>query len=556
MTVDSENQSNLRDAVYDLALNPDSLDDFTKAWEQFLTSHELGQGDEIKLQESFEKHFSRSFHLLEKIGRSAKTDHSSLQQFVDDRSSPSIALDNKGRILAINAEALTLFGADQATASLIEVVHKDSRASLSTGLEKLSNTGTAEPILVLLRSRMPALMLMQPMAGTNLIIADISGSNWDERVTITLRAMYGLTTRECEVAALLYRGLTIKQVADQQHRSLETVRKHTKSLLTKTETRSQPRLMRLLTSLNFAHAGDHTPIWMNSQCANHTIKLADGRKLAYYDAGKKNGKPIVVLHGIMHDPELPPSIHQMLLDKGYRIIGMSRAWYGESSPPLNSNDVLQTAACDLEYLLDQLDINKVTVLGCMAGTIHAYVFAARCGDRVRRIINLSGMVPIVGDDQIDAMPFGVRAIARTARYFPKLFPTLIRTGVALIDGGNIRKLLNTGYRSSPVDFAATQDPEIFKRISTGYRFAVHHGYSAYSHEGIAIMQDRSEDVEKLHCRVDYINGTHDGLTAIEAVRAFCEKYPKIHLHEIAHGGHLLIYTCPSEVAETLSALLD
>ena len=556
MTDNSDNSEVLLDAVYDLALDPNSLEKFTQAWEQFLQSHNLAEENEQELQASLEKHFDRAFRLLEKIGRTRKTDNKSLQEFVEHRSSPSIALNHEGKVLAINAEAMTLFGADAETPNVRDIVHIDSSASLGQGLEQLASVGAPRPILVLLRNRLPALMLLQHMEGTDIIIADVSGSSWDQRVTVTLRAMYGLTARECEVASWLYQGLTIKQVAAQQNRSLETVRKHTKALLTKTETHSQPKLMRLLTSLNFAHAGDHVPVWMNTQCANHTIKLRDGRKLAYYDAGKKTGKTMVVLHGIMHDPELPPNIHKLLIDKGYRIIGMSRAWFGESSPPINPSNILEDAASDLNQLLDSLDINKVSLLACMAGSIHAYVFTALYPKRVQRIINLAGMVPIEGDAQIDSMPRGFRAVAHTARYFPKLFPTLIRTGVALIDGGNIRKLFNTGYRNSPVDFAATQDPKIFKRLSTGYRFAVYHGYSAYTYEGIAIMQDRSKYLDKVKCPINYINGSKDGLTSMQSVKQFCQKHSNAKVSEIEEGAHLLIYTHSKLVEKELELLIS
>lgn len=246
----------------------------------------------------------------------------------------------------------------------------------------------------------------------------------------------------------------------------------------------------------------------------------------------------------------------MLLKEGYRIIGMSRAWFGESSPPTNPGQILQAAADDLKQLLNALDVRKALLLPCMAGTIHAYVFAAQNPSVVSGIINLAGMVPIVSDEQIDSMPRSLRAVARTARYFPKLFPTVIRTGVALIDSGDIRKIFSTGYRSSPVDFAATQDPEIFQRISTGYRFAVHNGYSAYTFEGIAIMQDQSKYVDKVSCPIHYIHGTHDGLTSIESVHKFCARYSNTSLTEISEGGHLLIYTQSQQVEQGLKDALD
>lgn len=78
MPGDSTESDDVLEAVYDLALNPNSLDTFTEIWEQFLASHDLSEVSQKELQATLETHFTRAFQLLEKIGRVGKTDSHSL----------------------------------------------------------------------------------------------------------------------------------------------------------------------------------------------------------------------------------------------------------------------------------------------------------------------------------------------------------------------------------------------------------------------------------------------------------------------------------------------
>jgi DNA-binding NarL/FixJ family response regulator len=65
----------------------------------------------------------------------------------------------------------------------------------------------------------------------------------------TLRALYALTPTEVRVADLLLQGLEIRGIANRLGLTLETVRFHTKRVLSKTSTRRQSELVRLMLSL-------------------------------------------------------------------------------------------------------------------------------------------------------------------------------------------------------------------------------------------------------------------------------------------------------------------
>lgn len=65
-----------------------------------------------------------------------------------------------------------------------------------------------------------------------------------------LRQAYGLTRTEVQVANLLINGCDLAGIASERHTTLETTRWQIKSLMHKTNTNSQPELVRLLMLLS------------------------------------------------------------------------------------------------------------------------------------------------------------------------------------------------------------------------------------------------------------------------------------------------------------------
>ena len=64
--------------------------------------------------------------------------------------------------------------------------------------------------------------------------------------TVLLRGLYGLSPAEAEFAALLSKGKEIKEITDELHISRNTAKTHLSHMFTKTGTRRQMELLRLL----------------------------------------------------------------------------------------------------------------------------------------------------------------------------------------------------------------------------------------------------------------------------------------------------------------------
>lgn len=538
----------LVDAVYDLALDPGGFGQFIEVWEQYIQDQGLLDQQSPQLALALAQHFERAFEVMLRADESSKNAKALLPQ----RTVASMSVTVNGEITSYNDLAKPMV---QSHSSLTEVFCCESIQSVMAALADVIQSNKSKPLLVQLESGVPCLLLIHLSRPSSEIIIDASRMSWSATHKDQLTALYGLTPRECEVAGLLFQGLSIKEIASQQHRSPETVRKQSKALLSKTGTHSQAQLMRLLASINLSSTFPNKSNWQHSYLDNKSFKLTDGRTLAYYDAGSAVIGTVVVLHGILHDPELPKIVHETLVKSGYRVIGVARAWFGDSSPPPDKQQLLSTAAKDLEQLLDALEVHKTALIGIMAGSLHAYKFCSLYPQRVSRIINLSGVVPITNDTQLQHLPRGIRAIARSARYFPKTLPALVFAGVSLLNRGNIKRLFEIGYRNSPTDLLAATEPILMRRLLKGYRFAAQHGYAAYTYEGIEIMRNMSSELERVTCPVHYINGELDGLTSIDSVVSFCNSRPNTNYIAVPGVGNLLLYTCPQTVSNGLTEIL-
>ena len=115
---------------------------------------------------------------------------------------------------------------------------------------------------------------------------------------------------------------------------------------------------------------------------DRTIRLQDGRQMAYSEWGDLDGEPVVLLHGAPGSRLFCPD-EQATEAAGVRLVTIDRPGYGRSDP--RPGRALLDWPDDYLELADQVALPACPVVGWSAGGRYALALGFRAPDRVRTI---------------------------------------------------------------------------------------------------------------------------------------------------------------------------
>jgi non-heme chloroperoxidase len=121
------------------------------------------------------------------------------------------------------------------------------------------------------------------------------------------------------------------------------------------------------------------------------MTTADNRRLAYLDRGR--GAPVVFIHGWSLGSAIWSLQTDWLAERGLRVVAYDRRGHAGSDKPADGYD-FDTLAADLAAVLDQLDLNDVTLVGHSMGAGEVARYLARHGHkRIARTLLVAPTTP-------------------------------------------------------------------------------------------------------------------------------------------------------------------
>jgi len=188
------------------------------------------------------------------------------EAMVDASATPTFLLTRQGRVLHHNAAAQSLLLAADALAlrdgclvpRVAAAVEPLRRLFLNATFPAanhspfaLPRTSAARPLQLLVSPLTPAL---RDRSGADLVLLATDPEKPVNLPDDALRALFGFSPAQVEVAIGLLMGYTLQEIATLRHVSIGTVRQQVKAILAKTGTTRQADLIRLLMSLPQAAA--------------------------------------------------------------------------------------------------------------------------------------------------------------------------------------------------------------------------------------------------------------------------------------------------------------
>ena len=355
-----------------------------------------------------------------------------------------IIVNANAEIIECNSQALSLLESGEllyVDKRRIESVNESTSRNLRSAIEKMAHSAPSS------KSDL-ALMLSHGSDESNNImvyLSPIKGSDMSDSSHVAMfvsrpksqpfilpssfSALYSLTNKESEIAALLVRGYSIKEIVNKRKTSEHTVRSQVKAILSKTGLNRQSELIRLVLVGPGENVRDsmrllgHRSTLSDNDSNTRTIKLPDGRILAFQEYGRVDGVPVIFLHSVRGCRiEIENLAAQAALEKGIRLIAPDRPGFGLSDPK-HLDSVLDYVQ-DIETLADTLQLDKFSIAGYVMGGLFAKAVAYAIPERIERLLLISCGVTAHSAEDFDGMIPLYKMSHKLARKFPQVLRML------------------------------------------------------------------------------------------------------------------------------------
>jgi pimeloyl-ACP methyl ester carboxylesterase/DNA-binding CsgD family transcriptional regulator len=401
------------------------------------------------------------------------------------------------------------------------------------------------------------LRVVRPSNEPAFVVAVSSELGWSPEFSELLRGAFDLTPAEVEVVRGLAEGQHPPQIAEARGRSIATIRAQIKSVMAKTETRSQSELVRLtLSTMEMARYSDQASASLGEQSSGfgnleprpfHTLIQPDGRQCDYLILGDPNGRPMLFFpldYGLVR---WPASAEAEAARRGIKVIVPIRPGYGASTSLPRHVPYIPQICEDLDRLLDHLGHDKVPLLTLGGDSFIAIAFHSAFPERVRALVCCAGVLPMTRPEQYERMEKWHRFILAGARYTPHLLPFMVKAGFALARRLGKRGFVHAVYGKCPADVATFEIPEVYEAMVCGSDVSLsedHIAHDAFTREVIAHENtDWSDEIATLEgaVPVHFLNGLQDPQVPEATLREFQQDYPWIDFTVYPDAGQLLFF---------------
>lgn len=561
---------NIVDQLYDIALDPQSLDLFIDAWNAAGLDASTAR-QTIKTIDDFDAaymaHLKRAETFLAR-GQDVDDGPDLTKMLAPFEDLAAFIIDRDMRIVASNSGAQHALGIEDGTdLDHFHLPHNAQEQLLDTlgtvfatndqpdRLLRLQFSGDQGPALFQIRG-----LSERANAAPQYALIVTTQYHWQPALGETLEDVFKLTITEQVVVRALVEGKDAKAIAAERGTSEGTVRGQIKSILAKMNARSQSEVIRLVLSLrdvsqnkpetaapSAAKSEAVGQDWLSAQVYKpfETLTLPDGRRMDYHDMGPPTGAPILYTHmgyGLArwHAPMI-----KLAFQLGLRIIVPIRAGYGQSDVLDKNADVLKCGREDALFLLDHLGIQKLPYVCQGNDLIFGVDLICHVPERVSELVGICARPCLPGDQHYSYMGKWHRFFLSTAKHAPHLLHFTSKAAVAMAKRIGLLEMFRQMNQSSPSDMALLDDPQTAKVLIENAQLIAGKTTNiaqTYAMELLASERDWSDLLFKAKdTQTWFINGAEDPASDMGTVAEYRETYPWIDIEVIQDAGQLLIY---------------
>ncbi|CAG9297460.1 bifunctional helix-turn-helix transcriptional regulator/alpha/beta hydrolase [Celerinatantimonas diazotrophica] len=397
------------------------------------------------------------------------------------------------------------------------------------------------PMLVITPLNMHALSIYEKQAK---VAVFLSSSNYENSLELSALAdIYQLTPKELRIVEHIVRGISPPNIAKTLHVSYNTVRTQLKSIYQKVGVNKQSELVnRILTgpaSMLFqCHNNDDTEEQLSP--LDQSITLSDGRNLCYRERGQANGEPVLLCHSIIGSRmECFDLRNDWAKRVGVRLIIPDRPGYGYSDP--NPNLSYRQWHEDAIELMDQLKIERFSLIGYAVGGNYACELALQKPERIKQMILISAGSPLATpDDYHKATPLFMMQV-QLAKHYPqlyRLFLVLIERGLHKTPSYYIDLLAS---KINEYDRILLNESHVQRLVQLSCAEVGRQGVNAFVDEIRRYTQEKQINYSKIKTPTLLWHGRKSSYVSLTTAEKIRSEIPKSEINIIENAGHILIY---------------
>lgn len=197
--------------------------------------------------------------------------------------------------------------------------------------------------------------------------------------------------------------------------------------------------------------------YVSTQPRDRTLRLPDGRALAWCEYGVPDGTPYFYFHGLPGSRIDGRVNAQPITEAGLRMIAPDRPGFGRSEIQAGKRTYSDWTR-DVAYLADVLELERYAIVAYSAGGPYALAAAEAMVDRITRVGIVSGAAP----SEMPRFRKGIcatdRVMTRICAHLPRLARSLTKHAIILArrDPRRFGRELNRDF-STPADRALLDD---------------------------------------------------------------------------------------------------
>lgn len=402
-------------------------------------------------------------------------------------------------------------------------------------------------------------LIQQPPDDHATLAVAVSYIDWSRELVTRLGEAFGLSESETDVLEGYLNNLSAKQIAEQRHRSPETIKVQSKAILRKTGCARMPDVLQLSASIAYllrlhAPATDNETreLWSAPRRDMQLLPLNTGRETAFYVFGEGE-RTVMFVHGLIQGPFFTERFLTAAVRASIRLVCPSRPGFGFTSAARSRDMYESIVVQDALTVADHMSLDRLVVASTKVGASHACRIATALGDRAAGLAMIAAGVPVFNDRNLAHMDAQTRLASVAARYAPSMMGLMTRLGIATYRRRGVDAFLRNYLAASPRDLTLMDDPEIRAILAHGVYHVVQQGPDAWVRDSASSMAGWEPDHRAVRLPQLWLHGDDDRVMSAEAVADYLAGTPDCTLEVIPDAGMQLIHEHPERVIDRLLA---